>query len=53
MVIFSRPKPGTLPITLKILVAFLVPSVIVSLLGGAPASMGFGQAVGLGWRSLL
>lgn len=48
MVIFSRPQPGTLPITLKLLVAILVPSVIVSVLGGASASMGFGLAMGLG-----
>ena len=48
MVIFSRPQPGTLPTTLRLLVAIMVPSVIVSVLGGASASMGFGLAMGLG-----
>lgn len=48
MVIFSRPQPGTLPITLKLLVTIMVPSIIVSMLGGASASMGFGLAMGLG-----
>ncbi|MDJ0357126.1 FUSC family protein [Paenarthrobacter sp. PH39-S1] len=48
MVIFSRPQPGTLPITLKLLVAILIPSAIVSVLGGSSASMGFGLAMGLG-----
>ncbi|MBD8044151.1 FUSC family protein [Arthrobacter sp. Sa2BUA2] len=48
MMIFSRPQPGTLPTTFKLLVAILIPSAIVSVLGGASASMGFGLAVGLG-----
>ncbi|MET4147631.1 FUSC family protein [Arthrobacter sp. UYCo732] len=48
MVIFSRPQPGTLPITFKLLVAILIPSAIVSVLGGPSASMGFGLAMGLG-----
>ena len=48
MALFSRPQPGTLPITLKLLVAILVPSAIVSVVGGTSASMGFGLAMGLG-----
>lgn len=48
MAIFSRPQPGTLSITLKLLVAILIPSAIVSVLGGTSASMGFGLAMGLG-----
>ena len=34
--------------TLKLLVAIMIPSVIVSVLGGVSASMGFGLAMGLG-----
>ncbi|PCC24776.1 hypothetical protein CIK75_11420 [Glutamicibacter sp. BW78] len=48
MTIFSRPQPGTLPITLKLLAAILIPSALVSVLAGTSASMGFGMAVGLG-----
>lgn len=48
MALFSRPQPGTLPITLKLLVAILIPSAIVSVLAGTSASMGFGLAIGLG-----
>lgn len=48
MVIFSRPQPGTLSITVKLLVAIMIPSMIVSVLGGASASMAFGLATGLG-----
>jgi len=48
MPLFSRPQPGTLPMTLKLIVAILIPSVIVSLLAGPSASMGFGLAMGLG-----
>lgn len=48
MAIFSPPQPGTLPTTLKLLVAILIPSGIVSVLWGPSASMGFGLAVGLG-----
>ncbi|WP_343318612.1 FUSC family protein [Arthrobacter sp. TMP15] len=48
MVIFSRPQPGTLPTTLKLLVAILIPSALVSILAGVSASMGFGLAMGLG-----
>ncbi|WP_183509954.1 FUSC family protein [Paeniglutamicibacter cryotolerans] len=37
-----------MPTTLKLLVAILIPSAIVSVLGGVSASMGFGLAMGLG-----
>ena len=48
MAIFSRPQPGTLPTTLKLLVAILIPSAVVTVLAGPSASMGFGLAMGLG-----
>lgn len=48
MAFLSRPLPGTLPTAIKLMVAILIPSVIVSIVGGPSASMGFGLAMGLG-----
>lgn len=48
MALLSRPMPGTLPMTFKLLAAILVPSIIITVLAGPSASMGFGIAMGLG-----
>ena len=48
MALLSRPMPGTLPMTFKLLAAILIPSIIITALVGPSASMGFGMAMGLG-----